>query len=67
MWVSSLKANPRFDEPDFIAIVLGSLHNQMCVEHDDEVLLDGQGNDDENSQEMNPKRGEANPIKEENR
>ena len=39
-WISSLKANPDCDEPEFIAIVYYSLHTRMLEEHGDELMLD---------------------------
>ena len=58
MWVSSLKANPNCDEPEFIAVVWGTLHTKMLEDHDAQLIVDVQLSCDETNHDVNQnKRG----------
>ena len=39
MWISSLQTNPECKQPEFVAMVLSSLHDSISISHDDDVIL----------------------------
>ena len=39
MWISSLQTNPECEQPEFVAMVLSSLHDSISISHDDDVIL----------------------------